>query len=339
MSAVGKENSPGHGANLVSQRANEYLRRAKEGTLLFHPLPQGAISSGEDEEFFAGNKLERWALSDIIINRIVERAKRERQKRPPFGLVFSVNLEELAEKTNEEVAHAKYFNLEPWIFEKSSDPFNLLLVAFSVTFFQARASEYEHLKTIHGFEEEGVGGIFRRFEQWSDLHGKSFKEKKDQDMDAKDMLAMLVNGFNTSFLHMTNLMRVVPSVVRASEKYKGRQKDPEFLDALYKSGYSIMIDLAHRDIFSFSEFQSILYVSEEDRIYRENMFYIEDTQNGPTLKMHRINPPGRPHVSGVDVCPALPSIAGASAIHEVWGWMTDISLPVFKTVTEAKKTG
>ncbi len=306
----------------------------------------GKKPSSPQEAFkiYHEGKEERYALSSIIIARVVDRAFSRRKDREPFGLVGYPLDWTLKEDTSQPL----YIVGLP-----SPGPFERLNIHMNTTLKQAYFEEISFLEEYAKKNPHGkLSSVFRRLRQWEEFYNKYLpKDDRGKASEGHNMASFnpvfgsrsSMTGVGTATKLMAGLLKLIPQ--KCEEKLPAEQITPALLTEIARNSAPLVGKLAMLNGDTLLHLN--LLVSGSNNTKEEGPFFsklepwyfmLRKAANGMRIDidfapkdlerlMESTRNTGQIVTAG---CPAMVSINGEdSSIKKLWDWHVDIANEIY----------
>lgn len=321
------------------------------GSRDFSPTPEEAL------EIYHNGKEERYALSAVLINRVVNRALAQRTGREPYGLIgFPLDYDSLTEQVSE--------NQQPeditWL--GLPDPFSALQVHMQRTLTQSWLEEMSYLDDLRSKKpQHKLSQVYNRLLQWQDCYTR-FSQLYEHELEARNsfnpVFTEIPTGISTGIFVMSKFLQVLPQVCERDVDYK--EITPDSLVEIARNSYPFIAKLAMLP-FDTSSLTVVLtgnaygirkglirFTHLEDPKSSFNPIYFEaiETKSGDRVNMresiwHEVEF-DMAHVKSSEQkvttgCPAMVRFDGdESAVQKLWDWHLDIASKVYRDFWSAR---
>jgi len=286
--------------------------------------PSYTYQSPEALDVWYKMKPELYALTAVLIDRVVDRAIRTKHERPPFGLMsFDLAVVNLQAPPTPISAIERIVNDQD------------LASAMRATLTRSAIEEVEFLENPDNLNDttRQAVSVYNRLKQLVVFRQRYI----ENDDHTEDPAAFIRRGSGTAAAIMGGVVNVLPEVYEAN----GLELNPQELTQTAINSYPLVADLAMRHMYDFG---IVLTRLEEGskffKRFNSKYFVLKDISSGIQLtitedaknydediaqELHSRN-----HIGGATIgCPAMVNFNGESAVKKLWNWHLELAEAIY----------
>lgn len=299
----------------------ENKNRINIGFLARQIQVEGFSNGRNVPEIWRSLKSERYALTAVIGDRIIDRAYETRGERPPYGLAKPLPLSPSSR------ADWKSMSLQNAQIKTAIYHFGDLFLSMGLTLRLAAHDELGELemRLCDESDHSSIKSVYRRLKELTEI-------------DNKKLEGYMLPGIQTAVTFMSGLLETIPNV------YKRHYPDEEFTSekfvSIAHSSYPLIVELAASNIDAFMSLENNLVDlgGYSSCILNPQSFVLSGAVNQERLDLSRevqekfeklkelVHADSCSETVG---CPALVNFGNGSAIKKLWDWHVEIAEKIY----------
>ena len=308
----------------ISSQARQIRETGGESPEVLNGLPLNfRHDTPEMREQWKRFKPEIYAITGVIIDRVISRTLKDKDNHPPFGLVQKKSLNSSG---NHEYETVSQFNAD--------QPFQHLSTAMGQTLNHQNWLETKDLE--QGLKDpENSESIKKAYKRLLDIIPAKYG---GVPLEERAGLAffMVETGIGTATKVMANLLEVIPDLYRRD--YSQQKPSADTLTQIATESYPLLAQLAMMHLKDFSAAEKYMRVPDGKGEWDLAKFKLTNTASGLKVEVNpgvrefidKFNNDAYESVSETIGCPAMVNFGEGSAVKRLWNWYVDIGKTIYQ---------